>query len=43
MKVLNARIHFVVRLKNDDFELLPYIIFGDFNFRLDTQGVVKVF
>lgn len=29
------------RFQNDQFENVPFFLFGDFNFRTDTQGVVK--
>ncbi|KAG8229883.1 hypothetical protein J437_LFUL009747 [Ladona fulva] len=30
------------RFQNDKYESVPFFLFGDFNFRTDTQGVVKV-
>lgn len=31
-----------IRFHNDGFEKVPIFLFGDFNFRLNTQAVVKV-
>ena len=33
---------FFFRFHNDSFEKVPIFLFGDFNFRLNTQAVVKV-
>lgn len=30
------------RFENDNYEKVPYFVFGDFNFRLDTHALVKV-
>jgi len=30
------------RFHNDECGMAPFFVFGDFNFRADTQGVVKV-
>lgn len=31
------------RFQTDEYGPLPLFVFGDFNFRADTQGVVKVY
>ncbi|XP_072039666.1 inositol polyphosphate-5-phosphatase A-like isoform X2 [Amphiura filiformis] len=33
--------HVIKRFAKDKHEKVPYFIFGDFNFRLDTQGVIQ--
>ncbi|KAG5882452.1 hypothetical protein JTB14_036454 [Gonioctena quinquepunctata] len=33
--------HTLQRFHNDPYENAPYFLFGDFNFRTDTEGVVK--
>ncbi|PNF38049.1 hypothetical protein B7P43_G02352 [Cryptotermes secundus] len=33
--------HTLDRFHNDDYGTAPFFVFGDFNFRTDTQGVVK--
>lgn len=33
---------FFFRFHNDGYEKVPIFLFGDFNFRLNTQAVVKV-
>ena len=30
------------RFETDQFEKFPYFLFGDFNFRLDLQSLLKV-
>ena len=37
----NALQYTLDRLENDQFDNLPFFIFGDFNFRLDTGSVIK--
>lgn len=34
--------HTLQRFHNDSYPNAPYFLFGDFNFRTDTEGVVKV-
>ncbi|XP_052770456.1 inositol polyphosphate-5-phosphatase A-like isoform X1 [Mya arenaria] len=36
-----ALAHTLQRFETDQFEKVPYFIFGDFNFRLDIQSVLK--
>lgn len=33
--------HTLQRFHNDEYDNVPYILFGDFNFRTDTDGVIK--
>ena len=33
---------YVRRFHNDELENVPFFMFGDFNFRLDTEAVMKV-
>lgn len=33
---------FCCRFHNDEYGSAPFFLFGDFNFRTDTQGVIKV-
>ncbi|XP_063993439.1 inositol polyphosphate-5-phosphatase A isoform X2 [Diachasmimorpha longicaudata] len=33
--------HTLERFHNDEYENAPYFLFGDFNFRTDTAGVIK--
>lgn len=34
--------HTLQRFHNDVHGKVPYFLFGDFNFRTDTDGVIKV-
>lgn len=34
--------HTLDRFHNDHYPNVPYFLFGDFNFRTDTAGVIKV-
>lgn len=34
--------HTLQRFHNDEYENVPYFLFGDFNFRTDTDEVIKV-
>ena len=38
----NIIIFVCFRFHNDECGMAPFFVFGDFNFRADTQGVVKV-
>ncbi|KAK0085777.1 hypothetical protein PV326_005793 [Microctonus aethiopoides] len=33
--------HTLERFHNDQYQTVPYFLFGDFNFRTDTSGVIK--
>lgn len=33
---------FCCRITDQRFEKLPYFVFGDFNFRLDSKQVIEV-
>lgn len=37
-----ALTHTLDRIENDEFENVPFFLFGDFNFRLNTGQIVKV-
>lgn len=34
--------HTLYRFHNDPYDNVPYFVFGDFNFRTDNEGVIKV-
>lgn len=34
--------HTLQRFHNDEYGKVPYFLFGDFNFRTDTESVIKV-